>query len=290
VVREVLARHARAGAGTRSDARSTPDRVTCPPSRIWPAAVDLDAGEAGLKPSQFDRARSYSSRRLIWSPIAEVPPLMGILHESCGETMRPTVRTRRPSSPTPATARRGRNMRRYCERFGLDDLTRRSTPGDMINHPCTSFANDPWAGQIALARRSTADRSRTDPDGASQIPSECGLVSARLALMESGSARNSLAFPGRTSDGRVIARIPTEARMRGSQSPAARRDGETARSLAASGSRRECAAPTITIPRGVGDRPADPREASVRGFREETSPGDAHNKLNDNDILMEDCP
>jgi DNA-binding response OmpR family regulator len=128
VVREVLARHA----------EPEPEPETMPgPSQtghlaavtILPAAVDLTQAKRALNRREFDRATELLEQALDLVPdSAEAHTLMGILHESCGEDHAAyhSYKAALKSDACYGAARD--NMRRYCERFGLDDHNKAINP------------------------------------------------------------------------------------------------------------------------------------------------------------------
>jgi DNA-binding response OmpR family regulator len=131
VVREVLARHA------EPDPEPEPEPMPGPPQTghpttitIWPAAVDLTLAKRALNRREFDRAAELLEQALDLVPdSAEAHTLMGILHESCGEDHAAyhSYKAALESDPRYGPARD--NMRRYCERFGLDHNNKAINPG-----------------------------------------------------------------------------------------------------------------------------------------------------------------
>jgi DNA-binding response OmpR family regulator len=129
VVREVLARHADAGPGPAP--RPEPPRpgpfttVT-----VAPPALDLTAAKRALNLREFERAEELLEQALDLAPSsAEAHTLMGILRESWGQDHAAyrSYRTALEADPHFGPARD--NMRRYCERFGLDYHSKAINPG-----------------------------------------------------------------------------------------------------------------------------------------------------------------
>jgi DNA-binding response OmpR family regulator len=129
VVREVHARHA--------EPEPEPEPMPGPPQTghlttvtILPAAIDLTLAKRALNRREFDRAAELLEQALDLDPdSAEAHTLMGILHESCGECHAAyrSYKAALESDPRYGPARD--NMRRYCERFGLDDHNKAINPG-----------------------------------------------------------------------------------------------------------------------------------------------------------------
>ena len=129
VVREVIERHARPEPepepGT-SPHRPAPSTVVT----IGPAAIDLTAAKRAINHREFDRAAELLENALDMAPDwAEALTLMGVLRESCGQDHAAYLayKTALESDPHYGPARD--NMRRYCERFGLDYHNKAINPG-----------------------------------------------------------------------------------------------------------------------------------------------------------------
>ena len=127
VVREVLARHAEPEPAPMPGPPHTSHVTTV---TILPAAVDLTQVKRALNHREFDRAAVLLEQVLdLFPDSAEAHTLMGILHESRGQDHAAyrSFKAALESDPFYGAARD--NMRRYCERFGLDDHNKAINPG-----------------------------------------------------------------------------------------------------------------------------------------------------------------
>jgi DNA-binding response OmpR family regulator len=129
VVQEVLARHADAGPGP--EPRPVPPQPGSPATvTVAPPALDLTAAKRALNRREFERAEELLEQALDLVPgSAEAHTLMGILRESSGQDHAAyhSYRTALEADPHFGPARD--NLRRYCERFGLDYHSKAINPG-----------------------------------------------------------------------------------------------------------------------------------------------------------------
>jgi DNA-binding response OmpR family regulator len=128
VVREVLARHAEPEPEPMPDPPRASEVTTV---TILPAVVDLTLVKRALNRREFDRAAALLEQVLDLVPdSAEAHTLMGVLHESCGQDHAAyhSFKAALESDPSYGAARD--NMRRYCERFGLDHRNKAINPGE----------------------------------------------------------------------------------------------------------------------------------------------------------------
>jgi DNA-binding response OmpR family regulator len=129
VVRDVLARHAESGPGP--EPRPDPPQPGPPVTvTVAPPALDLTAAKRALNRREFARAEELLEQALDLVPgSAEAHTLMGILRESWGQdhAAYQSYKTALEADPRFAPARD--NMRRYCERFGLDHHNKAINPG-----------------------------------------------------------------------------------------------------------------------------------------------------------------
>jgi DNA-binding response OmpR family regulator len=129
VVREVIERHA------RPEREPGPEPIVPQPGHptivtIGPAAVDLTPAKRALNDRDFDRAEDLLETALETFPFcAEALTLVGVLRESRGQdhAAYQAYRAALESDPHYGPARD--NMRRYCERFGLDFHNKAINPG-----------------------------------------------------------------------------------------------------------------------------------------------------------------
>jgi DNA-binding response OmpR family regulator len=126
VVADVLERHVET---EHEPGALTP--VTFGPTRviIGPALVDLTAAKRALNNREFEQAATLLEQVLDLEPnSAEAHNLMGVLHESLGQdhaayrSYKAALCANRHHQPAVD------NMRRYCERFGLDVHNRSINP------------------------------------------------------------------------------------------------------------------------------------------------------------------
>ena len=124
VVSEVIERHTSADAEKAAEppARSTP--ITLAPTVINLAAVKL-----ALNRRDFDRASALLKDVLDIVPdSAEVLTLMGVLHECWGQDHAAYHSYKKALTASPHYEPALDNLRRYCERFGLDFESPRINP------------------------------------------------------------------------------------------------------------------------------------------------------------------
>jgi DNA-binding response OmpR family regulator len=126
VVSEVIERHAPAGQapGPESDQPEHPAVVT-----LWPTVIDLSPVKLALNRRDFDRAETLLEQALDIAPgSAEALTLMGVLRESRGQDHAAYQAYRQALQANPHYAPARDNLRRYCERFGLDPDNPRINP------------------------------------------------------------------------------------------------------------------------------------------------------------------
>jgi DNA-binding response OmpR family regulator len=126
VVADVLERHLEPGRepGALAPGKSGPSTVV-----IGPALMDLASAKRALNNREFERAANLLEQVLDLEPnSAEAHTLMGVLHESLGQdhaayrSYKAALSADRHHQPAVD------NMRRYCERFGLDFHNRSINP------------------------------------------------------------------------------------------------------------------------------------------------------------------
>jgi DNA-binding response OmpR family regulator len=129
VVREVLARHADAGPGP--EPRPEPPQPGAPTTvTVAPPALDLTAAKRALNRREFERAEALLEQALDLVPdSAEAHTLMGILRECWGQDHAAYHSYRTALEADPHYGPAQDNMRRYCERFGLDYHNKAIYPG-----------------------------------------------------------------------------------------------------------------------------------------------------------------
>ena len=129
VVREVLARHA--GPGPEPEPSPDPPRSGQTTTvTVAPAALDLTAAKRALNRREFERAEELLEQALDLVPgSAEAHTLMGILRESCGQDHAAYHSYKTALEADPHFGPAKDNMRRYCERFGLDYHHKAINPG-----------------------------------------------------------------------------------------------------------------------------------------------------------------
>ncbi len=122
VVSEVIERHAADEPGIDHDRVSWPG--TAAPSTvvtIGPPALDLSGVKKALNRLEFDRAAALLEQALDADPeSAEALTLMGVLQESRGQDHAAYHAYKSALNADPDHAPAQDNLRRYCERFGLD--------------------------------------------------------------------------------------------------------------------------------------------------------------------------
>jgi DNA-binding response OmpR family regulator len=127
VVAGVLARHANAEPEPMPGPPQTghPTTVT-----IGPPALDLTPAKRALNRREFDRAAELLEQALDLVPnSAEAHTLMGVLHESWGQGHAAYHSYRAALEADPRYGPARDNMRRYCERSGLDYHNKAINPG-----------------------------------------------------------------------------------------------------------------------------------------------------------------
>jgi DNA-binding response OmpR family regulator len=113
IVAEVLDRH---GLPAAMPSPAKPVVIT-----IAPAAIDLTPAKRALNQRDFDRAAKLLETALDLDPhSAEAHTLMGVLFESRGQDHAAYHAYKMALEADPHFAPAGDNMKRYCERFGLD--------------------------------------------------------------------------------------------------------------------------------------------------------------------------
>jgi DNA-binding response OmpR family regulator len=116
-------------------AEPEPDAAQAPASprpivTVGPAVVELARAKRALNLRRFDEAERLLREAIDLAPdSAEAHTLMGLLHESLGEdhaayrSYRAALEADRSFGPA------RENLRRYCERFGLDFTSKAINPG-----------------------------------------------------------------------------------------------------------------------------------------------------------------
>lgn len=128
VVAEVVARHAPV------EVEPEPQPVAEHPEHptvvtLWPAAIDLTAVKVALNRREFDRAAILLEQALDVDPeSAEVLTLMGVLQESRGQDHAAYHSYKSALTANPHYGPARDNLRRYCDRFGLDPDNPRINP------------------------------------------------------------------------------------------------------------------------------------------------------------------
>jgi DNA-binding response OmpR family regulator len=125
VVGEVVHRHAAAEPEPISARSSRPTTVT-----VAAPVIDLTAAKRALNRREFDRAVDLLEEALEQDPdSAEALTLMGVLRESLGQDHAAyhAYKTALQADPQYGPARD--NLRRYCERFGLNFRNKAINPG-----------------------------------------------------------------------------------------------------------------------------------------------------------------
>jgi DNA-binding response OmpR family regulator len=127
VVEEVLTRHAEPGPQAPPEPPDSRPPVTV---TVGPAAVDLTAAKRALNRREFDRASELLEQALDLVPdSAEALTLMGVLRESCGQDHAAYQAYKAALEADPGYGPANENMRRYCERAGLDYHNKAINPG-----------------------------------------------------------------------------------------------------------------------------------------------------------------
>src|SRR4051794_11300523 len=129
VVREVIERH--------SGPEPEPERAPIAPQpghptivAIGPAALDLTLAKRALNHREFKRAQDLLETALDTFPNhPEALTLMGVLRESCGQDHAAYLAYKEALESDPHYGPARDNMRRYCERFGLDCQNKAINPG-----------------------------------------------------------------------------------------------------------------------------------------------------------------
>jgi DNA-binding response OmpR family regulator len=125
VVREVLARHAERVPEPEPPPVGQPTTIT-----LGPVALDLTAAKRALNHREFDRAAELLEQALDQFPDSpEAHTLMGVLHETCGQDHAAYHSYRAALEADPRYGPARDNMRRYCERAGLDYHNKSINPG-----------------------------------------------------------------------------------------------------------------------------------------------------------------
>jgi DNA-binding response OmpR family regulator len=130
VVAEVVARHA----PVEVEVEPEPQPVTDHPEHptvvtLWPTAIDLTAVKVALNRREFDRAATLLEQALDVAPeSAEALTLMGVLQESRGQDHAAYHSYKTALKANPHYGPAQDNLRRYCERFGLDFTSRAINP------------------------------------------------------------------------------------------------------------------------------------------------------------------
>lgn len=124
VVAEVLERHA------EPEPEPAPKRAAGPTTVvIGPALLDLTAAKRALNRREFERAATLLEQALDLEPNSpEAQTLMGVLYESRGQDHAAYRSYRAALSADPHHGPARDNLRRYCERFGLDFNNRSINP------------------------------------------------------------------------------------------------------------------------------------------------------------------
>jgi DNA-binding response OmpR family regulator len=118
VVSEIIARHAPAGPGPEP-ASELPTHSTV--VTLLPTVIDLTPVKQALNRREFDQAATLLEKALDADPdSAEALTLMGVLLESRGQDHAAFHSYKSALTADPHYGPARDNMRRYCERFGLD--------------------------------------------------------------------------------------------------------------------------------------------------------------------------
>jgi DNA-binding response OmpR family regulator len=126
VVAEVLERHVEPEPEPAPAPKRTAGSTTVV---IGPALLDLTAAKRALNRREFERAATLLEQALDLEPnSAEAHNLMGVLHESRGQDHAAYHSYKAALSADPHHGPAQANMRRYCERFGLDFNNRSINP------------------------------------------------------------------------------------------------------------------------------------------------------------------
>jgi DNA-binding response OmpR family regulator len=126
VVSEVIDRHA--------PVRHEPQPVTAPLGHptvvtLLPTVLELTEVKLALNRREFDRAETLLEQALDTAPdSAEALTLMGVLLESRGQDHAAYQSYRKALTANPHYGPARENLRRYCERFGLDPDNPRINP------------------------------------------------------------------------------------------------------------------------------------------------------------------
>ncbi len=127
VVGDVVRRHVTGGAAPEPEPVPTPPVPSAVVS-VGPPVVDLTLAKRALNRRQFAEAEALLEQALDLVPgSAEARTLMGVLRESLGQNHAAYHAYRAALTPTRSTAPRD-NLRRYCDRFGLDFHNRSINP------------------------------------------------------------------------------------------------------------------------------------------------------------------
>jgi DNA-binding response OmpR family regulator len=128
VVGEVLARHAEPVAAVPRSPTARP--ATAPTAiTVGPVILDLTEAKRALNRREFDRAVDLLEEALAAAPdSAEAHTLLGVLYEARGQDHAAYHAYRAALTANPFYAPARDNLRRYCERFGLDVHNRAINP------------------------------------------------------------------------------------------------------------------------------------------------------------------
>ena len=128
VVGDVVRRHAEGGAAPEPEPVPTspaPSAVVT----VGPPVVDLTLAKRALNRRQFAEAESLLEQALDLAPdSAEAQTLMGVLRESLGQDHAAYHAYRAALNADPHYGPAHDNLRRYCDRFGLDFHNRSINP------------------------------------------------------------------------------------------------------------------------------------------------------------------
>jgi DNA-binding response OmpR family regulator len=129
VVDDVVRRRAEPASGPEpvpAPRRSTPSTV----ATLAPGVAGLSSAKWALNRREFDRAHELLEEALQLGPdSAEAHNLMGVLRESLGQDLAAYQAYRMALEADPHYGPALDNMRRYCERFGLDFSNWSINPG-----------------------------------------------------------------------------------------------------------------------------------------------------------------